>query len=247
MKKLIPILAWSCLLGGCTTVATYKPHAPAGAPKPENYPICLYNEDMDLPRPCTLIGEITIDHTPFTFIGGSIDDEMKRVMKTAHEKGADIVQISSVQKPGFNSTDYGVTANLLRYADVWERCAMSKDDFVAYLRQHLGALDPIEGIWTDGLPNRIGIIRDRSKPGRDFIGFTLNTNSPAWPAGYKKVDIAHGNQPGVYQLSYYHNDFTRSDVIVTLDHGRTFNFVLNSGNDTYPVTFTKIGPVLPVR
>ncbi|MGC9940973.1 MAG: hypothetical protein ABSE48_04015 [Verrucomicrobiota bacterium] len=247
MKKVIPIVAFSWLLVGCTTIATYKPHSPAGAPKPNDYPICLYNEDVEIPRPCALIGEITIDHTPFTLIGGSIDDEMKRVMKAAHEKGADVVQITSVQKPGFTSTDYGVTANLFRYTDDWERYPRSRDDFVAYVRQHLRSLDPIEGIWTDGLPNRIGIIRDRSKPGREFIAFTLNTESPAWPTGYKRMDIAHGNQPGVYQVVYYHNDFTKSDVIVTLDHGRTFSFILNSGDETYPVTFTKLGPSIPAH
>ena len=34
---------------------------------------------------------------------------------------------------------------------------------------------------------------------------------------------------------------------VTLDHSRTFNFVLNAGNDTYQVTFNKIGPFPPTR
>jgi hypothetical protein len=250
MNKFVSILALGCLfclLGGCTTIATYTPQAPAGAPKPENYPIPVYDEDMAIPRPCTVIGQISIDHTPVTFIGGSADAELARVMKAAHNKGADVVQITSVGKPGFTTTDYNLSANLLRYADVWERYPRSRDDFVAYLQQHLKTLDPIEGIWTDGLPNRIGIIRDRSKPGREFIGFTLNANSPAWPSGYKKLDVTRGNQPGVYQLSYYRNDFTRSDVIVTLDHGRTFNFVLNSGNDTYPVTFNKIGPFPPTR
>ena len=245
MNKFVSILALGCLfclLGGCTTIATYTPQAPAGAPKPENYPIPVYDEDMPISRPCTVIGQISIDHTPVTFIGGSADAELARVMKAAHKKGADVVQITSVGKPGFTTTDYNLSANLLRYADVWERYPRSRDDFVAYLQQHLKTLDPIEGIWTDGLPNRIGIIRDWSKPGRDFIAFTLNTITPVWPAGCKKMDIAHGNQSGVYQISYYHNDFTRSDVIVTLDQGRAFGFTLNTEDKSYPLTFTKIGP-----
>lgn len=155
------------------------------------------------------------------------------------------MQISSLRRPGFTSTDYAVTARLFRYKDDWERYPLSNEAFVAYLRQHLRTLDPIEGIWTEGLPNRIGIIRDSSKPGRDFIAFTLNKESAAWPAGYKRMDIARGNQAGVYELSYYHNDFTRSELIVTLDHGHSFNFILNSGDEATPVTFTKLGPTFP--
>lgn len=245
MKRFASILALVCLCcfwGGCTTIATYTPQAAPGAAKPDNYPIPVYDENMNIPRPCTVIGQISIDHTPFTFIGGSPDAELARVMKAAHKKGADIVQITSVQRPGFNTTDYSLQANLLRYADVWERYPRSKDDFVEYLRQHLKTLDPIEGIWTAGLPNRIGIMRDRSKPGRDFIAFTLNPLTPAWPYGYKKMDLASGNQPGVYQITYYHDDFVRSDVIVTLDQGRAFGFTLNTEDKSYPITFTKIGP-----
>jgi hypothetical protein len=247
MKRLASILFLPWLLAGCTTIATYQPRTPAAAPKPADYPIPIYNSDAEIPRPCLLIGEISIDHTPFTIVGGSADDEMKRVMKAAHEKGADVVQLSSVQKPGFATTDYRITANLLRYADTWERYSASRDDFVAYLEQHRQNLDPIEGIWTDGLPDRIGIIRDTSKPGRDFIGFTLNTNSLAWPLGYKKMDITRGNQPGVYQIRLYHDDFGTSDLIVSLDHGRAFSFDLNSREEVIPVTFDKIGPFFPAR
>jgi hypothetical protein len=247
MKRLALILFLPWLFTGCTTVATYHPNSPPAAPKPADYHIPVYNSDADIPRPCVLIGQIAITYTPFTIVGGSADDEMKRVMKAAHKKGADVVQLTSVQKPGFATTDYSLTANLLRYADAWERYPGSRDDFVAYLQHRRRNLDPIEGIWTDGLPDRLGIIRDTSKPGRDFIGFTLNTNSPAWPLGYKKMDITRGNQPGVYQIRLYHDDFATSDLIVTLDHGRAFSFNLNTREEVVPVTFTKIGPFFPAR
>src|SRR6202012_520872 len=103
----------------------------------------------------------------------------------------DAVQITSIQKPGFDTPNFAVKADLLRYADVWEKVALTEKDFNAYLQQHQKTLDPIEGIWSGGWPNRIGIIRDTSKPGRDFIAFTVGTDSPAWHKGYKRMDIAH--------------------------------------------------------
>jgi acetolactate synthase regulatory subunit len=247
MKQFAFILLLSGLLAGCTTIATYQPHAPAGPPKPADYPILVYDPDMEIPRPCQLIGQISINHTPFTVIGGSSDAELQRVLKVAHQKGADVVQLTFVQKPGFTTTDYSMTANLLRYSDIWEKYPGSRDDFVAYLQDHRRSLDPIEGIWTDGLPHRIGIIRDTSKPGRDFIGFNLDTNSPTWPLGYKKMDIARGHQPDTYQIRFYHDDFSTSDIIITLDHDRSFNFLLNSEEKVYPITFTKLGPFFPTR
>ena len=105
-----------------------------------------------------------------------------------------------------------MVADLLRYADVWETIAISTQGFANYLETHRQNLDPIEGVWdgTGTLPHRIGIIRDNSKPGRDFVGFILNTTDPTWHEGYKKIDIKRGVQPGSYVLDYYLEDFSES-------------------------------------
>jgi hypothetical protein len=246
MKIFTPLFILTLLFAGCTTTTSYHPapNVTAGEPTADDYPIPVYTEDDDAPRPGKLIGEIAIGHTSVTVVGGSIDDEMKKVMKLAHEKGADFVQIVSVGKPGFDTANYSVRADLMRYADNWETVPMSENDFTAYLQQHRKTLDPIEGIWSGGWPNRIGIIRDKSKPGRDFVAFTLNSDSPAWHAGYKKMDIAIA-APGSYAIKYYRNDFASSQTVVSLDHNREFDFLMHTENQTYVVTYRKLGaPIL---
>ncbi len=197
---------------------------------------------MEPPRPCKSLGDLSIDRTPLTVFGGAIDIEMKEVMNQAHARGADVVQIVAIQKPGFSSGSYSVQARLLRYADVWEKVALSESDLKAYLRKNQSTLDPIEGIWSDGLPHRLGIIKDTSKPGRDFIAYTLTPDLPSWQPGYKKMDIARGDAPGSYAIKYYRDDFSRSAVIVTLEQNRQFEFMMNSEDDAIPIIFTKLKP-----
>ncbi|MEO6912936.1 MAG: SAM-dependent methyltransferase, partial [Candidatus Baltobacteraceae bacterium] len=76
-----------------------------------------------------------------------------------------------------------------------------------YAAQMLPSISAEDGIWDDGSPERIGIIKDSSKPGRDFIAFTLNPALASWHYGYKKMDIAYLNRPGAYSLRYYRDDF----------------------------------------
>jgi hypothetical protein len=247
MKKLVPFIFLSLLLTGCTTGKTYKPNMVAGPAKPTGYPIPIYNSDVRIPRPCQLIGEITIGDTGFTMFGGSAKDVMKSLMDIAHEKGADVVQVISMEKPGFTSQNYGVDANLLRYADTWETVAISEKDFLNYLQQHRQTLDPIEGIWSDGSPELIGIIKDASKPGRDFVAFTLNPLLPSWQKGYKKMDIARATRPGAYGIRYYREDFGEADTTVLLDHNRAFSFIIRAVDGAYPITFGKINAPLPAN
>ncbi len=135
-------------------------------------------------------------------------------MNQAHARGADVVQIVAIQKPGFSSGSYSVQARLLRYADVWEKVTLSESNLTAYLKKNRAMLDPIEGIWTDGLPHKLGIVRDATKPGRDFIACILTPDLPNWQPGDKKMDIARSDTPGSYHIRYYKDDFSRSDVIV---------------------------------
>lgn len=228
------------LLAGCGTTKTYTEKLPAGPAKPASYPIPLYTEDMRIPRPCLLIGELAIGDTQLTMSGGSIDGVMKTIMDTAHEKGADVVQLVSLKRPDFESAHYRAEVNLLRYADKWETVSLSEEDFLKYLQQHQPALDPIEGIWFDGSPNRIGIIRNTSKPGRDFIAFALSPQLPSWQKGYKKMDIARGKRPGSYHLKYYRDDFGEADTSVLLDPNHGFTFFIRAGDDAYAVTLVKI-------
>ena len=233
------------LLAGCTTGKTYKPSMAAQPPKPTGYPIPLYNSAVRLPRPCELIGQISIGDTGFTVFGGSMQGVMKTLMETAHEKGADVIQVMSMEKPGFTSANYGVEANLLRYTDQWETVNLSEKDFLTYLQQHQAALDPIEGVWSDGSTELTGIMRDNSRPGRDFIAFTLRPRLASWRPGYKKMDIARNPRPGAYGLKFYREDFAEADTTVLLDHNRAFAFIIRAGDGAYPVTYVKINVPMP--
>ncbi len=247
MKKLALIVPLIFLLTGCGTTRTYTPDTAAGPARPADYPIPLYNEDMRIPRPCELIGQFSIGDTQLTMFGGSLKDVMKTLMDTAHEKGADVVELTSIKQPDFESAHYRIEANLLRYADKWETVSLSENDFLVYLQKNQATLDPIEGIWSDGSPDRIGIIRDNSKPGRNFIAFMLNVELQSWQKGYKKMDIARDARPGAYSFKYYLDDFGMAKTTALLDHDRAFSFIVNTEAGAAEVAYMKIGAPQPVK
>ncbi|HXR04417.1 MAG TPA: hypothetical protein VN836_06875 [Verrucomicrobiae bacterium] len=226
VRFLAPALLSIVLLAGCSTVATYKSQTDAGPARPVDYPILVYTEDETVPRPCEVIGTISVHGGSFTMFGGSVENEMKKVLQTAREKGADAVQMKSVERPCFSNANYRLVADLLRYTDPWETVAITEQEFANYLKANRRNRDPIEGVWDgrEGAPVRIGIMRNTSKPGRDFIGFILNTENPTWRKGYKKIDIKGGPQPGSYVLGYYFDDFSKQETSIIL--GRKTAFAL---------------------
>jgi hypothetical protein len=230
------------LFTGCATDTSYQPSLTAVPAKSASYPIPVYTENMRIPRPCKLIGQVSVGNSSFSMMGGSIKDVMETLMDMAHKKGADVVQVISIKRPDFSNTSYGIKVNLLQYADKWETIPISEKAFLTYLRKHRRTLDPIEGIWSNDYSERIGIIRNTSKPGRNFVAFTLNTTLPSWHEGYKKIDIAYGKQPGSYDLKYYRDDFSVAKTNVMLDHNYAFSFIINTSNGAYEVRFTKINP-----
>ena len=243
-SRLVPALIFVSLLllTGCSTVTTYTPHSAAGPAKPVGYPIPIYTEKMSVPRPCEVIGTVSIGGGYFTMRGGTPESETVKVIKKAWEKGADAVRIRSIEEPDFSHASSRMVADLLRYTDDWETIVGSEQWLINYLDAHRQNLDPIEGIWdgTGTVPHRIGIIRDTSRPGRDFVGFILDTANPAWREGYKKIDIQRGVQPGGYVLEYYLEDFTRKEITVILGQSRTFTLNMpTSDEDADIVTYTK--------
>jgi hypothetical protein len=242
VRHLRLFLFLALLLTGCSTTVTYQARLPAGPAKPEGYPIPVYTENMMVPRACVMIGTVSVGGGHFTMRGGSAEEETQKIIKTAWEKGADAVQVKSVGEPGYTSGNYSMVADLLRYADVWETVAITRRSFANYLDTHGQSLDPIEGVWDGAgtVPHRIGIMRDNSKPGRDFVGFILDTANPTWHEGYKKIDIKRGVQPGSYVMDYYLEDFNEKEITVIL--GQNAAFTLNmpiSDEDADVVTYTK--------
>jgi hypothetical protein len=242
IRHSILFLFLTLLLAGCTTVS-YKANLPAGPAKPAGYPIPVYTENMTVPRPCKAIGIASIGGGQFTMFGGSVESEMAKVMQTAWEKGADAVQITSVEEPGVLHSSYRLTANLLRYTDTWETVPVTAAQFAAYLKTNRQHLDPIEGVWEgfDVAPIRVGIMRNNSKPGRDFVGFILNSENPAWHEGYKKIDIRRGPQPGSYIFDYYLDNFSERETTVILGQNTAFSLMIpTSGEEPRFINYSKI-------
>lgn len=227
---------------GCTTVS-YQSHSPAGIAKLADYPIPIYTPETRIPRPCEVIGTLSINAGKFTMFGGSSDKEVKKVMQQAREKGADAVKFISIDKPDFANPNYRMTVNLLRYSDIWETVAISKREFQAYLDANRQNLDPIEGVWFSGgsiSPHSLGIMRNKSKAGREFVGIILDATNPVWQTGTKKIDIHRGLQTGSYILTYYLDDFAWREIPIILGHKKQFAFTVQNadGEDTI-IAYTK--------
>jgi hypothetical protein len=235
------LVIFALLLTGCASVS-YRSNLPTGPAKPVGYPVPVYTERQTVPRPCELIGTVSIGGGQFTMFGGSAESEMKKVMLTAWEKGADVVQITSVEQPGFTRSSYRLTADLLRYADKWESIPITEQWFADYLNVNRQNLDPVEGVWEGDeiAPITIGIMRNTSRPGRDFIGFILHSDSPVWREGYKKIDIKRGPQPGSYIFDYYLDNFSRRETTVILGTNTTFSLMIPTSDEAPDfITYTK--------
>jgi hypothetical protein len=233
IRRLALFLLLILLVTGCSTVVTYKPNLPAGPAKPVGYPVPVFSENMTVPRQCVVIGTVSVVVGQFTMFGGSVESEMKKLMQMAWEKGADAVQITSAEEPGFSRSSSRLTANLLRYADTWEQVPISAAEFTAYLKTNRQRLDPIEGVWDgyDVAPIRIGIMRNTFKPGRDFVGFILDSENPVWCKDYKKIDIKLRPQPGSYIFDYYLDNFSRQETTVILGQRTTFSLMVPASEE----------------
>lgn len=242
MKNLTLFLFSILMLAGCSTTVTYKSSAPASPVKPADYPISVYTEGKKIPRPFEVIGTVSIGDSGFTVVGGSVEDVMKKVMQNAREKGADAVRVASIEKPGFANPNYRMAADLLRYTDSWETVSIPEEEFLAYLNKNEQTLDPIEGVWfADGqYRNRIGIIKNTSKLGRNFVGFVLGTEVPSWRKGYKKIDIARGKQRGTYDFNYYRDDFGMAATTIILGDAPEFTLIFQTADENESITYSKL-------
>ncbi|HEU6448780.1 MAG TPA: DUF1471 domain-containing protein [Verrucomicrobiae bacterium] len=226
---------------GCAT-AKYQSELPAGQPRSADYPIPLYMENQKVPRACEIIGTVSINPGSFVMFRGSPETETRRILEMAHEKGADAVKVTSMEKPDFTNPNYRMKADLLRYSEDWETVAITEKELVSYLAEHRDNLDPIEGIWIAGglQPETIGIIRDHSKPGREFVGFILQSQNPVWHLRMKKMDIRRGPGPGSYAISYYLDDFERREISIMLANKNSFALTIWRSNDRGAIiTYTK--------
>lgn len=240
MKNILLLLSLT-VFAGCTVVKSYTPKAEPGPARAEDYPIYVYPEKVGVPRPYEVIGTMSIRDTPFTVFGGSFEGELDTLRKHARKQGADALKLTSVEQPDFLHAKYRMEANFLRFTNAWENIALSEEAFRAYLRANQQTLDPIEGIWlaNDAMQSRVGIIRNNSWAGRDFVAFILRSANLSWRPGDKKLDIASGERPGVYRGIYYQDDYRRQGVAFTLRGAQTNMFAFPLSDDGFPSIFTR--------
>ena len=241
MKIPTLILFLILLLPGCSTVAKYESKVTAGPAKPADYPIYIYPQEIMVPRPCEIIGTIRVSDSLFTVMGGSLEDTMKKLRANARQKGADAVKLTAINPPGFANAHYEVEANFLRFTNAWESMAFSEDELLTYYRTKGPTLDPIEGIWSgnDTAQSRVAIIKNNSKPRRDFFAFILSTKNPTWQRGDKKMDIRRGERPGVYRGNYYLDDYEETGLAFTLRDPPATRFIIPISDESDPVIFTR--------
>lgn len=239
VKQTVPWL-FLLLLTSCTTVVKYDSKSDAGPAKPDNYPIYVYPENTKVPRAHEVIGNIRVGDTPLTVMGGTIEGVLKKLRENARRKGADALLLTSVDAPGFTSPNYRADASLLRFTDTWESKSLTDDELRAYFRDNPTALDALEGIWqgSDPARSRVAVVKDRSKPGRDFIVFVLNSLNPTWRRGDKKMELAVGERPGVYRGDYFLDDYQGKKVVVILKPQEN-RFVVQLPNETLGLNFSR--------
>lgn len=228
-------------LTGCTVMKSYTPKAEAGPARAKDYPIYVYPEKIGVPRPYEVIGTMSIRDTPFTVIGGSFEGEMDILRDNARKRGADALKLTSVEQPDFLHAKYRITADFLRFTNVWENVALSDDEVQSYFQNPPQPLDPIEGVWVanDAMQSRVAILRNNAHPRRDFIAILLNTRNPSWQRGDVKLELASRERPGVYRGVYYQDDYRRQGVAFTLRGAQTNVFMFPSSDDGFPSIFTK--------
>lgn len=241
MKNLFLLLFLSGALAGCGTVKNYDAKLEAGPAKAADYPIYLYPEKIPVPRPYEVVGTMTVRDTPLTVFGGSFEGEVDALRKRARKVGADAIRLTSVQQPDFLHAKYRVEANLIRFTNIWESVALTEGELRAYFHTNAAMLDPIEGIWlaNDVMQCRVGIMKNNSRAGRDFIAFILNTANQTWQHGDKKLDLTSGERAGVYRGAYYLEDYRRLGVAFTLQGSRTNQFGFQLSEDGFPTVFSK--------
>lgn len=231
------------LLTGCGTVSDYSPQGATSQPKPADYPIYVYPEELPVPRAYETVGSMYVGETLFTVFGGSFENELNTMRKKARRVGADAVKITSIQQPDFLHAKHRVEANLIRFTQPWESIPMDEAEMKLYLQADRD-FDPLEGIWhiQDPAQTRIGIVENRSKPGRDFVAFLLDSSNASWKPGDKKLDLLRGERNEVYRGSYYFDDYRRQSVAFTLRPGNTNSFMIQLSVDSVPLFFVREQP-----
>lgn len=130
----------------------------------------------------------------------------------------------------------------------WENIDVNEVTLRDYLDENIGTLDSIEGLWIldrTGWPHaKIGIIRDKNTPTRDFIGIKIEYTNAIWEPGHVFVEFQKTASSGTYITTLHNLD--GSKLILNSIVGNTgslvFHFINTDTGDSTPFTFLKIYP-----
>ncbi len=215
----------------CTTYLSYSKST--GIADPPSQPSTLVHvfwpgESVD--RPHRTLGVLSIGDTGLTTIGGSFSDVVDEMVAAAKRRGADAARVLEIKPPDAWSTIYRIRAELVQYTTEWESVQLTEAEFDEYLAQNSGSLNPIEGVWSDEDGEyRIAIKRDDAVRTRDFVAYVLESTTPGWAAGQKKMQISKSASASTYVLEYYDARYVRHRSTFTLDSTLSFSTDLKTG------------------
>jgi hypothetical protein len=88
----------------------------------------------------------------------------------------------------------------------WEKIGFDEVALRDYLDKNIGTLDSIEGVWMFDRPgyshNKMGILRDKDTPTRDFVGIRLEDTSAIWEPGHVKAEFQKTASGKTYIATY---------------------------------------------
>lgn len=84
------------------------------------------------------------------------------------------------------------SAESARRAATMERRAVTEASARADIATRLGSLDPIEGVWYDGLGLRVAVLPDE-EPGQ-FVAVVVQSDTLAWPVGAVRARITRADE-----------------------------------------------------
>ena len=114
-----------------------------------------------------------------------------------------------------------------------ERFEIKKKKFDKYI-ENLKEKTSFEGVWVSK-PYTIGIIKDKSNPEREYVGFIINSNSPYWQKNQVKLEIYKSDTENKYSVNYYMRDHS-------VEHFDNIQFI---GNNYLKLEFVLLKRILP--
>jgi len=110
-----------------------------------------------------------------------------------------------------------------------EQFKIEKQEFDNYVDK-LGNNPGVEGVWALG-SYTIGILKDKTNPNREYVGFIIDSKSLYWQKNQVKLEIFK-TKDGKLTLTYYMGDHSSLELEKFEFYGKNV-LIAGSGNDLY--------------